>query len=255
MGILNVTPDSFSDGGLYHAADKAIAHALRLLEEGADILDIGGESTRPGAMPVSRQEELDRVIPVIEGLAGCGAVISVDTSHAEVMKAAIAAGAGMVNDISALRGEGSMEVVAASDVKICLMHMQGEPQTMQLAPSYLNVTDEVEEFLRARIAACETAGIAENRIVIDPGIGFGKNAAHNWQLLNDLERFTKLGAPLLLGVSRKRFLGSDVPPEQRLEASIQAAIGGWEKGASIIRVHDVAATKRAFELQVSLEEA
>jgi dihydropteroate synthase len=255
MGIVNVTPDSFSDGGLYLSADRAIAHGFRLIEEGADILDIGGESTRPGAQPVGVQEELDRVLPVIEGLQGCGAQISVDTRHAEVMRAALAAGADMVNDISALRGEGSLEVVAASGARICLMHMQGEPATMQDAPSYLNVVDEVLAFLRERIAICETAGIGRERLVADPGIGFGKTAVHNWQLLNALDRFAELGMPLLVGVSRKRFLDEQAPPEGRLAGAVAASLWALGKGASIFRVHDVAAMRQAFKVQKSLEEA
>ena len=249
MGIVNVTPDSFSDGGEHLQRDAALAYAHQLIAEGADILDIGGESTRPGAKPVSIQEELDRVLPIIEGLCGTSTPISpvpisIDTCKPEVMQAAIAAGAQMVNDIDALQDAAAMNVLAASDVAVCLMHKQGKPQTMQEQPHYQNVVDEVSAFLSLRIAAAQAAGIRRNRIVIDPGFGFGKTLEHNLALLRELEKLTELGVPVLAGLSRKSMLGALTGQGigQRLPASVAAALIAVQNGASIVRVHDVRAT-------------
>jgi dihydropteroate synthase len=248
MGIVNVTPDSFSDGGLYSMRDAAIAHALKLLEEGADIIDIGGESTRPGAAPVGEQEELDRVLPIIEGLHG--APVSIDTFKPAVMKAAIAAGACMINDINALLDESAMQVVAASDAAVCLMHKQGNPQTMQQQPEYVDVFSEVKDFLRARIDAARAAGIARERIVIDPGFGFGKTLHHNILLLRELRALCGLDVPLLAGLSRKSMLGAITgqDAQHRLPASIAAALIAVQNGAAIVRVHDVGATVDVFKI-------
>jgi dihydropteroate synthase len=251
MGIVNVTPDSFSDGGKFIDPELAIDHAMKMMDEGAAILDIGGESTRPGSAPVSPHEEMDRVIPVIEGLVGCNAVISVDTRHAATMKAAIKAGATMVNDVSALTHDpDSVKVVAEGlGISVCLMHMQGDPKTMQAAPHYDNVVQEVFDYLAARIAVCEASGIARDRIVIDPGIGFGKTLEHNIKLLRSLDKFQSLGVPVLLGVSRKSFIEKIIPgtaADQRLPGSLAAALYGFSKRAQIFRVHDVAETRQAF---------
>jgi len=244
MGIVNVTPDSFSDGGRHVAIDAALAHAHRLIVEGADILDIGGESTRPGAVPVALADELARVIPLIEALRGIAIPISIDTYKPEVMAAAIAAGASMVNDINALQDPAALAVVAAHNVAVCLMHKQGEVQTMQAAPRYRNVVDEVREFLRARVEACEAAGIESDRIVIDPGFGFGKSVAHNFSMLGNLSEFAEIGMPVLAGLSRKSMLGevTGQPVEQRLSASVAAALIAAQRGAELLRVHDVRAT-------------
>lgn len=249
MGIVNVTPDSFSDGGLYSTTDRAIKHGLRLREEGADILDIGGESTRPGAIPVPVVEELARVIPVIEGLRGCGAALSIDTMKTEVMAATLAAGADMINDVNALRAPGALDTVAAYQCGICLMHMQGTPQTMQMKPRYGNVVSEVLEFLHTRSEAAQKAGIARERLVWDPGFGFGKDTTHNIALFRDLHRFTKL-APTLIGVSRKSIFGvlTGRPVPDRTAASIVAASLAIMKGVAIVRVHDVAATVDALKV-------
>ena len=255
MGIINVTPDSFSDGGRHLQRDAALAYAHQLIDEGADILDIGGESTRPGAQSVGIQEELDRVIPIIEGLCGASAPISpvpisIDTSKPEVMQAAIAAGARMVNDIDALQDAAAMNVVAASNVAVCLMHKRGNPQTMQEQPLYQNVVDEVGAFLCVRIAAAEAAGIRRERIVIDPGFGFGKTLAHNLALLRELKKLTELGVPVLAGLSRKSMLGALTGQDvvDRLPASIAAALIAVERGAGIVRVHDVRATVDALKI-------
>jgi dihydropteroate synthase len=250
MGIVNVTPDSFSDGGQHLQRDIALAHAQQLIAEGADIIDIGGESTRPGAQPVSVQEELDRVLPVIEGLRGAPVPISIDTCKPEVMQAAIAAGAQMVNDINALQDAAAMNVVAAGNVAVCLMHKQGNPQTMQQQPHYQNVVAEVSAFLRERIAAPQAAGIRRDRIVIDPGFGFGKTLAHNLSLLRELKQLTGLGVPLMAGLSRKSMLGAitgqDV--EHRVHASVAAALLAVQRGTNIVRVHDVRATVDALKV-------
>jgi dihydropteroate synthase len=250
MGIINVTPDSFSDGGLHLQRDSALAHAQQLIDEGADMLDIGGESTRPGAQPVSVQEELDRTLPIIEGLRGAPVPISIDTCKSEVMHAAIVAGAQMVNDIDALQDVAAMSAVAASNVAVCLMHKQGKPQTMQEQPHYQNVVAEVGEFLRARIAAAETAGIQRNRIVIDPGFGFGKTLAHNLALLRELNKLVEPGVPLLAGLSRKSMLGALTGRDVglRLPASVAAALIAVQRGANIVRVHDVRATVDALKI-------
>lgn len=256
MGIVNVTPDSFFDGGLHGRRDAAIAYARQLIAAGADILDIGGESTRPGAVPVSVQEELDRVLPVIEALQDASVPISVDTFKPAVMKAAIAAGAHMVNDINALQDEAAMDTVAKSCVAVCLMHKQGNPQTMQLQPDYRDVVAEVGCFLRARIESAASAGIARGRIVVDPGFGFGKTLGHNLALLRELKRFTELGVPLLVGLSRKSMLGALTGQgvEQRLSASVAAALIAVQRGANIVRVHDVRATVDALKIWHAISE-
>ena len=252
MGIVNVTPDSFSDGGAHDTTDAAVAHALRLVEEGADVLDIGGESTRPGAAEVEVEEELRRVVPVIERLAAQVAVpISIDTSKPEVMRAAVQAGAGMINDVYGLRREGALDAAAALGVPVVLMHMQGEPRSMQAAPQYDDVVGEVHRFLAERIFAAEMAGIAKQRIVVDPGFGFGKDTAHNLQLLAQFERFAELGVPVLAGLSRKRSIGEltgrDVPAD-RVAGSVAAHLIAAQRGAAIVRVHDVAATVDALKV-------
>ena len=252
MGIVNVTPDSFSDGGAHDTADAAVAHALRLVEEGADALDIGGESTRPGAAEVEVEEELRRVVPVIERLAAQVAVpISIDSSKPEVMRAAVEAGAGMINDVYGLRREGALDAAAALGVPVVLMHMQGEPRSMQAAPQYDDVVGEVHRFLAERIFAAEMAGIPKQRIVVDPGFGFGKDTAHNLQLLAQFERFAELGVPVLAGLSRKRSIGEltgrDVPAD-RVAGSVAAHLIAAQRGAAIVRVHDVAATVDALKV-------
>jgi dihydropteroate synthase len=256
MGIVNVTPDSFSDGGLYAAAESAIVHAKTLIEEGADIVDIGGESTRPGAQPVSLEEERGRVLPVLEGLSDCGVPVSVDTSKPELMLDAIRAGAAMINDIHALLAPGAMQAVASSQAAICFMHMQGTPQTMQLDPRYDDVVGEVKSFLAERIGAAQAAGIAPERIVIDPGFGFGKTKEHNIELFKRLRDFKELAAPLLVGLSRKSVLGRLTGREtsDRIFASIASALLAVQRGASIVRVHDVAATRDALAVYNAVEE-
>lgn len=251
MGIVNVTPDSFSDGGAHDSTDAAVAHGLRLAAEGADLLDVGGESTRPGAGEVPVEEELRRVIPVIERLAAETSLpISVDTSKPEVMRAAVAAGAGLINDVFALRREGALDAAAAAGVPVVLMHMQGEPRTMQDAPDYDDLVGDVHRFLAERIFACEMAGVPKKSIVLDPGYGFGKTGAHNLLLLRQQSRLLDLGLPLLAGLSRKRFLGEITGREvgDRLHASVAAAVLAAEYGARILRVHDVAATVDALKL-------
>ena len=252
MGIVNVTPDSFSDGGAHDNVDAAVAHALRLAAEGADILDVGGESTRPGAEPVGVEEELRRVIPVIERLAReCPLPISVDSSKPEVMRAAVAAGAGMLNDVHALRGEGALDAAASLATPVVLMHMQGEPRSMQAEPHYEDVVSEVFRFLAERIFAAEMAGIDKKRIVIDPGFGFGKNRDHNLALLAQLRRLEELGVPVLAGLSRKKTIGeltgrSD--PRERVHGSVTAHLIAAQHGARLLRVHDVAATVDALQV-------
>ena len=250
MGIINVTPDSFSDGGLHFQCDAALAQAEYLIAEGADILDVGGESTRPGALPVSAQQELDRVSPIIEGLRDAPVPISIDTCKPEVMRSAIASGVEMVNSIDALKDESAMDAVASSNVAVCLMHKQGEPQNMQAQPQYQNVVAEISHFLSERIAVAESAGIQRNRIVIDPGFGFGKTLAHNLALLRELESFTALGVPVLAGLSRKSMLGTLTGQDvmQRLPSSIAAALIAVQRGAAIVRVHDVRATVDALKI-------
>jgi len=248
MGVVNVTPDSFSDGGLYASAQQAVAHARRLVEEGADILDIGGESTRPGAAQVALDEERQRVLPVLEALAGCGVPLSVDTRKPEFMLEAIAAGAAMINDVTALTAPAALEAVAQAPVAVCLMHMQGDPRTMQESPSYQDVVREVRDYLAQRVAAAEQAGIARDRIVVDPGFGFGKTVEHNLALLRSLAEFSSLGVALLAGLSRKAMLGklTGREPQERVHASIAAALLAVQNGAQIVRVHDVAATRDAL---------
>jgi len=250
MGIVNVTPDSFSDGGQHLLRDAAIAHAQQLIADGADIIDIGGESTRPGAQPVGVQQELDRVLPIIEALNDAPLPVSIDTCKPEVMQAALAAGAQMVNDINALQDAAALQAVAASAAAVCLMHKQGDPQTMQQQPHYTDVVAEVSEFLRGRIAAAEAAGIARTRIVIDPGFGFGKTLAHNLALLRELEKLAGLGVPVLAGLSRKAMLGALTGQDvnHRVAASVAAALIAVQRGASIVRVHDVRATVDALKI-------
>ena len=252
IGIVNVTPDSFSDGGEHATTEAAVAHGLQLAEEGADALDIGGESTRPGAADVPLDEELRRVIPVIEGLARATALpISIDTSKPEVMQAAVAAGAGMINDVRALRGEGALEAAAALGVPVILMHMLGEPRSMQDAPVYDDVVADVHRFLAERIFAAEMAGIPKSRIVVDPGFGFGKTKDHNLSLLARLDRFVELGVPVLAGLSRKRTIGDltgRTDPHARVHGSVAAHLIAAQRGARLLRVHDVAATVDALKV-------
>lgn len=251
MGILNVTPDSFSDGGRYNQREKALTQALQMVADGAHYIDIGGESTRPGAEAVSEQAELDRVIPVIEALRQASPVsISIDTSKAVVMREAVMAGAAMINDVNALRAEGALKVAADCTAEICLMHMQGEPRTMQHEPRYDDVICDVKAFLQERIQACEQLGIARSRLFLDPGFGFGKSVRHNYQMLHRLQAFHELELPLLIGMSRKSMLGQVTgrPTAERLSASIAAATIAALKGARIIRVHDVKETVDAMKV-------
>lgn len=256
MGIVNVTPDSFSDGGRHLQHDAALFHAQRLIAEGADIIDIGGESTRPGAQPVSLQQELDRVLPIIEILRDAAVPISIDTCKPEVMRAALAAGASMVNDINALQDAAALHAVAASSAAVCLMHKQGNPQTMQQQPQYDDVVAEVGAFLCARIAAAEAGGIAHERIVIDPGFGFGKTLAHNLDLLRHLDKLREPGVPVLAGLSRKSMLGAitgqDV--DHRVSASVAAALIAVQRGAAIVRVHDVRETVDTLKIWHAVNE-
>jgi len=248
MGIVNVTPDSFSDGGAFLDPGAAVAHAHRLVEEGADILDIGGESTRPGAVAVPVEQELARVLPVLRGLRDVGVPISVDTVKPEVMSAALAEGASIINDITALAARGAMDIVAASDAAVCLMHMQGEPRTMQQNPRYEDVVREVKDYLAERLGAAIAHGIAAERVILDPGYGFGKTVEHNLRLLREQASLLELGAPILAGWSRKSSLGTITgrPANDRLAASITAAVIAVQNGAKIVRVHDVAATRDAL---------
>ncbi|MBI5007771.1 MAG: dihydropteroate synthase [Nitrosomonadales bacterium] len=257
MGIVNVTPDSFSDGGQHASTAAAIAHARQLIADGADILDIGGESTRPGAAEVGEQQELERVLPVIEGLCGISIPLSIDTYKPAVMRAALAAGASMVNDVNALQAAGALEVVTRTDAAVCLMHKQGDPQTMQQRPQYRDVVEEVSDFLGGRVAAVEAAGIARERIVIDPGFGFGKTVAHNLELLRGLESFRALGVPLLAGLSRKSMLGAIAGRDvnERLAASVAAALLAVQRGAAIVRVHDVRETVDALKILEAINES
>lgn len=249
MGILNITPDSFSDGGIFLSHDAAVARAITMVEEGADLIDVGGESTRPGAQVVPVQEELDRVIPVIEAITRAVPVpISIDTSKPEVMRAAVAAGAGFINDVRALREPGAVETAAALQVPVCLMHMQGEPRSMQHHPVYSDVAVEVRDFLQERIDACITASIPRQRIVLDPGFGFGKTVEHNLDLLRRLGVLRTFGAPILAGLSRKSMIGNlfGLPVTQRLHASVALALIAVQNGATLLRVHDVRATREAI---------
>ena len=255
MGVVNVTPDSFSDGGRFFGTQQAVEHARMLVEEGADILDIGGESSRPGAEPVGLDEELRRVMPVLEQLAQLPIPVSVDTCKPEVMRRAIAAGAAMVNDINALREPGALEAVAESQAAVCLIHMQGEPRTMQQDPHYQDVLTEVTAFLAQRVEAARQAGIARERIVIDPGFGFGKKTGHNLELLRGLPRIAGLGQPVLVGLSRKSLFGkiTGKAVADRVSASVAAALLAAERGAALVRVHDVAATRDALLVLNAIE--
>ncbi len=255
MGIVNVTPDSFSDGGKYESTEKAVEHALKLVEEGADILDIGGESTRPGATPVSLADELDRVVPVIEQLSKLTQVpLSIDTYKPQVMQAALDAGADLINDVRALQEPGALEIAARSTAGVCLMHMQGLPATMQLDPQYDDVVAEVRAFLAERMAAAEAAGISRSRILLDPGFGFGKRTEHNIALLQGLPEILSLGRPLLVGLSRKSVLGQITGGDVyvRLHASLAASVISVMKGARIVRVHDVKATADALKVAAAV---
>jgi dihydropteroate synthase len=261
MGIVNVTPDSFSDGGLYLDPAKATRHGHELAAAGADWLDVGGESTRPGSEGVSLDEELERVIPVVEALAGAdgpGVPVSIDTSKAEVARRAVAAGARMINDVTALRGDPEMPAVCAeSGAEVCLMHMLGQPRTMQEDPRYDDVVADVRDFLAERMQAAVAAGVAEDRIVLDPGIGFGKTLQHNLALLRGLSKLAELGRPLLVGPSRKRFIGeisgSADQADDRLPGTIAACIASAQRGAAILRVHDVAPVRQALAVAGAIE--
>jgi len=258
MGVLNVTPDSFSDGGRHLAIDSAVERGLEMAEQGAIFIDVGGESTRPGAAPVATDEELARVIPVIEALKRqTTALISIDTSSAKVMEEAYSSGADLINDVRALRQHEALEVCAKLPIPVCLMHMQGEPGSMQDNPSYENVTNQVLYYLKERIKVCERAGINKNRLIIDPGFGFGKSLAHNLSLLKNLREFKQIGVPLLVGMSRKRMIGEvlEKPIEQRMVGSVAVAVIAAMNGASIIRVHDVAETVEAIKMTQAVIEA
>jgi dihydropteroate synthase len=280
MGVLNVTPDSFSDGGQYRDADAAVSHGLRMVDEGAAIIDVGGESTRPGADPVNAEEEIRRVVPVVEKLRGhTDAIISVDTSKPQVMRAATAVGAGMINDVRALSEEGALEAVAATQCAVCLMHMQGDPRSMQLAPHYDDVVKEVNAFLKQRVNVCRAAGIAADRIVIDPGFGFGKTLEHNLQLLRHLRQLglaacgerppmdgraglrsrdgclRGIGLPIMVGLSRKSIVGrlTGRPSGERVHGSVALAVMAVINGARIVRVHDVGATVDALKIVMAVQ--
>ena len=255
MGVVNVTPDSFSDGGRHPTEGTAVAHALRLLQEGAHLLDVGGESTRPGATPVDAEEEAKRVLPTVRRLVGAGAVVAVDTMKASVARQALAEGAHAVNDVTAGRDPEMFRVVAEAEAGLVLMHMQGEPATMQRAPQYSDVVKEVASFLLERAQAAEAAGVARESILLDPGLGFGKTVEHNLALLRGLPDLARLGYPLLVGASRKGFIGAltaesgQTPsPQDRLEGTLGAHVAAVARGASVVRVHDVHAHKRAFAL-------
>jgi dihydropteroate synthase len=258
MGILNVTPDSFSDGGQFDRAERALEHAMRMQQEGADIIDIGGESTRPGANAVTVDEELERVIPVIRAFRQHSSLpISIDTSKPEVMRAAVAEGANMVNDVNALQAEGAVETCAELGVPVCLMHMQGKPRTMQQDPQYDDVVKDVAAYLQQRSIECIEGGIHRINIVIDPGFGFGKTLRHNLDLLSRLESISALELPVLVGISRKSMLGAilDRPVSERLYAGIAAAVIAYNKGARLFRVHDVAPTRDALAVCDALQHS
>jgi dihydropteroate synthase len=259
MGILNLTPDSFSDGGIFLSPEKALARARQMVEEGAAIIDVGGESTRPGALPVPVVEELGRVIPIIRALATELTVpISIDTSKPEVMQAAVAAGAGMINDVRALRTEGALQMATSlnqqASIPVCLMHMQGDAQSMQLHPTYNDVVGEVKEFLGQRIMTCINAGISRERLLIDPGFGFGKTLEHNLAMLRDLPLLMEFSVPVLVGLSRKKMIGAllDAPVDQRLHGSLALATLAVWQGAAIIRAHDVRATVDVLKISSSV---
>jgi dihydropteroate synthase len=260
MGILNVTPDSFSDGGRFNRLEDALRRAEAMLAEGADILDIGGESTRPGAPFVSPQEEMSRVLPVLEKLRDLGAPLSLDTRRAEVMREALALGAvDLINDVSALEDEGALQVAAQSQAAICLMHKQGNPDTMQDKPVYQDVVAEVADYLKRRVALCLQAGVARERLLVDPGFGFGKMLEHNLALLRRLDEIERIaGVPQLVGLSRKSMLGAitgEAAPAERLGASVAAALESARRGAAVIRVHDIKATRQALQLWQALQES
>lgn len=258
MGILNVTPDSFSDGGRFTVLDNALRHAEQMLNEGAALVDVGGESTRPGAAPVSEAEELERVVPVIEAIVQrLDVAVSVDTSNAEVIRASAQAGAHLINDVRALTRPGALAAAAASGLPVCLMHMNGEPQVMQAAPHYDRlIEDAVVEYLAQRIAACEAVGIGRERLLLDPGFGFGKTFEHNFRLLNRLERLHELGLPLLTGLSRKRMIGEatgNSVADERIAGSVSGAVICALKGAKILRVHDVKQTTEALRVVIATQ--
>lgn len=259
FGVINVTPDSFSDGGEALALSEALKRGRAMLDDGADILDVGGESTRPGAEPVSAEEERARVVPVVKGLSEMGALVSIDTRRAEVMAAAIDAGAGIVNDVTALTGDqDSLGLVADRGVAVVLMHMQGEPGSMQENPQYENAAEDVFGTLKARFEACEEAGILRHRIAVDPGIGFGKTVDHNLEILNRLDIYRGLGLPVLLGVSRKSFiakLSRGEAPKDRVPGSLAAVLAAWAQGVWMFRVHDVAETHQALAVAQAIGEA
>ena len=251
MGILNLTPDSFSDGGLYLDVDTAVGRALQMVSEGADIIDIGGESTRPGAQPLNADDEIARVVPVVKALRKKSDVaISVDTSKAQVMKAAVDAGANLINDVRALQEDGALQVAADMSVPVCLMHMQGQPRSMQHKPEYKHVVSEVLNFLKHRIKACENVGISRDQIILDPGFGFGKTLEHNLSLLKHLSEFVNMGLPVLMGISRKSMLGhiTGAEVDQRLEAGLATTVLGFQAGVRIFRVHDVKETVEVLKV-------
>ena len=256
MGIVNVTPDSFFDGGAHPDAARALDHARAMVADGADLIDVGGESTRPGALLISEADELGRILPVINALAREGVLVSVDTMKSAVMREAIAAGAVMVNDVRALRQRGALDVVADTNVAMCLMHMQGEPRTMQAAPVYADVVHEVRDFLIDRALVCEGAGVARARIVLDPGFGFGKTLAHNLALLKHLDVLVHSGYPVLAGLSRKASIGAITgrDPADRLAGSVAAALAAVARGARIVRVHDVRATVDALKVWQAVDD-
>lgn len=255
MGVINVTPDSFSDGGHFDTTEKATEQVERLVQEGADILDIGGESTRPGSRSVGANEELSRIMPVIEFALSMNIPVSVDTSKPEVMRVAIDAGVTLVNDTNALQAPGALEIVANSSVMTCLMHMQGNPETMQLNPHYSDVVAEVMSFLKQRVASAIAAGIARDRIIVDPGFGFGKTLAHNLALLHQLDKIAAMGWPVMAGLSRKSMLGTITgnAVDNRVHASVAAALLAVGQGARIVRVHDVKATRDAFSVFAAMD--
>ncbi len=259
MGIVNVTPDSFSDGGEFFSAEHAIEHGLQLLEEGAHILDVGGESTRPNADTISVDDEIERVIPVIEGLADKAPYISIDTRNSETMKGAIGCGANIANDISGLRHDiNSISVAADANVPVCIMHMQGTPQDMQNRPEYENVIDEILSFFEERLGFCEKNGVSKDKVILDPGIGFGKTLEHNLSILGNMDAFHRFGCPVMLGASRKSFIGAitgDNNPKNRLAGSLAAALSGLDQGVQIFRVHDVKETRQAFNVHQAVRSA
>jgi len=257
MGILNATPDSFSDGGLFLAVDEAVDHVARMIDEGADIIDIGGESTRPGATPVNADEEMQRVIPIIEGLVGrFDVTISIDTSKAQVMDAAVNAGAAMINDVRALTEEDALSVAAELNVPVCLMHMQGQPGTMQANPVYGDVTATIRDYLSRRVVACVAAGLDINNLILDPGFGFGKTQKQNFTLLNELQHVSSHGLPIMAGLSRKSVIGETLglAVKDRIYASIALALLAVRNGANIVRVHDVKATTDAIRMVEAVEK-